>query len=954
MSHVQAAARHLVGRDDELGTVVGFLDAREQLPRAIVLRGEAGIGKTTLWLAGIDDAAARGYRILSSRPSEAETGFSFAGLADLLGPVAGDVLPELPPIQRRALEGALLLGESAPAADDRAVAAAFLGVLQLLVADGPLCLAVDDLQWLDAASRAPLRFALARLDDEHVAALFAVRGNLPDWLRRAVPDEKMRSIDIAGLSVGATRELLRSRLDVTLPRPTLIRIWETSGGNPFFALELATALLRRGGTLAPGEELPIPSDLDELLHERLDGLSAAALAVACAVAALAEPTASLVEAAVGSRSETGLAETLAARILELDGERLRFTHPLLGSTVAARQTPAGRRSLNARLADVVPTAEEGARHLALATVEPDRDVAALLEDAARTAQARGATAAAAELAEQARRLTPASNRDDARRRLLVAADLHDQAGDTGRAMALLEQARAAAAPGSERATIVAQLARVQASPQHAVALYREALSEAEGDDAVQATVHLGLANLMRLSDGVERGIEHGELAVRAAARVDDAALRCRALAAYGLLHFNGGRGIPRTAMDEALSLERSLSDWPLDDGPTWTLGHQLWWSADVDRARVLFAEIRAVATARNDPGLEAGALWFLGFLEWRAGNWDDAELHVSASLELTAQLGRLLPPLKLPAAVIAAHRGRIDDARATAQGAIARAEAEGIRIAQSGHGWVLGFVELSLGDAAAALAYLRPAYELRNDFHLEPGMRLELGDLLEALVAIGRAGRGGRGSRDLAGARRAAGQGLVARDPRSLPGAAPRGTGRPRGRLRELRARAHRPHAQHRPLPSRPHAARARANAAARETAGRGARDPRGRARTLRAARRGPLGRAGPGRARAHRRPRALTRRADRGGVPDRPARRRRPHEPGGGCCAVSLRAHRRGRSDARLSQARHPLTHRARAPARARRAEPRRQTVGIPSFRCGSLGASLPSVTSPNRREWT
>ena len=385
----------------------------------------------------------------------------------------------------------------------------------------------------------------------------------------------------------------------------------------------------------------------------------------------------------------------------------------------------------------MPTAEEGARHLALATVEPDRDVAALLEDAARTAQARGATAAAAELAEQARRLTPASNRDDARRRLLVAADLHDQAGDAGRATALLEQARAAAAPGSERATIVAQLARVQASPQHAVALYREALSEAEGDDAVQATVHLSLANLMRLSDGVERGIEHGELAVRAAARVDDAALRCRALAAYGLLHFNGGRGIPRTAMDEALSLERSLSDWPLDDGPTWTLGHQLWWSADVDRARVLFAEIRAVATARNDPGLEAGALWFLGFLEWRAGNWDDAELHVSASLELTAQLGRLLPPLKLPAAVIAAHRGRVDDARATAQGAIARAEAEGIRIAQSGHGWVLGFVELSLGDAAAALAYLRPAYELRNDFHLEPGMRLELGDLLEALVAVG-------------------------------------------------------------------------------------------------------------------------------------------------------------------------------------------------------------------------
>ena len=98
--------------------------------------------------------------------------------------------------------------------------------------------------------------------------------------------------------------------------------------------------------------------------------------------------------------------------------------------------------------------------------------------------------------------------------------------------------------------------------------------------------------------------------------------------------------------------------------------------------------------------------WFLGFLEWRAGNWEVADRYANDSMELATQLGRLSPPGELPSAVIAAHRGRIGDARARAQGAIARAEAEGIRIAQSGHSWVLGFVELSLGDAAAALAYL--------------------------------------------------------------------------------------------------------------------------------------------------------------------------------------------------------------------------------------------------------
>src|ERR1700737_4814088 len=175
VTDVALTARHLVGREEELAAIVRLLDAPEQLPEVAVLPGEAGIGKTTLWLAGIDAAAARGYRIMSCRPSEAEPRFAFAGLADLLGDAAGDVLPDLPPIQRRALEAALLLGESEIHADDRAVAAAFLGALRRLARERPLCLAVDDIQWLDAASVAALRFALARIERERVAALLAVR-----------------------------------------------------------------------------------------------------------------------------------------------------------------------------------------------------------------------------------------------------------------------------------------------------------------------------------------------------------------------------------------------------------------------------------------------------------------------------------------------------------------------------------------------------------------------------------------------------------------------------------------------------------------------------------------------------------------------------------------------------------------------------------------------------------
>ena len=96
-----------------------------------------------------------------------------------------------------------------------------------------------------------------------------------------------------------------------------------------------------------------------------------------------------------------------------------------------------------------------------------------------------------------------------------------------------------------------------------------------------------------------------------------------------------------------------------------------------------------------------------------------------------------MPPHEFPAAIVEAHRGRIDEARARSLRALTRAEAEAIRIALSGHGWVLGFVELSLGNATAALAHLRRSYAIRNEFMLEPTMRVELGDLLEALIATG-------------------------------------------------------------------------------------------------------------------------------------------------------------------------------------------------------------------------
>ena len=727
--------RSLIGRDDELARVDELFDQAEHGHAALVLTGDPGIGKTSLWVAGLTRAETRGYRVLLSRASEAETRLSYTAVADLLEGVVDEVLPALPPIQRRALERALLLGETEGEADGRAVAAAFFAALRILGADRALCLALDDVQWLDAASLDAIRFSLSRLEAERVASLFSVRGQVPSWLRRTLPDDRLTVLELDGLSIGALHELLRERLGTGLSRPTLVRLFETSAGNPFFALELALALERRGFATAPNDPLPIPSSLDELLRERLGELGSNALEAATVTAALSEPTIGLLRAALGDVADTGLLEALDAHVLEVDDDRLRFSHPLLGSAISARQTQAARRALHARLAEIVTSQEERARHLAVATIHPDDEVAATIEAAARAAHARGAPLAAAELADESVRLTPREELDDARRRLLFAADRYYAAANLGRAKTLLERARRDAAPGRESAVVLVQLARMVASPREATDLLFTALDEATDDDLV-AEIHLDLAGLMRFREGVERGLEYAELAVAAARRVGEPVLRCRALAAYGLLRFNAGRGIPGAEMEEALTIERTLPDWPLNDGSAFISCHQLWWSGAVERARELLHEVHDALEARHDVPGQANALWYLALTEWRAGDWVEADRCATASLELAAQLGPVSANQAFAPTIVDAHLGRVDRVRRAARLAIERSREEGVLVGESGFNWVLGCLELSLGDPGKALPHLRRAHELRNEtFVLEPGMRLEIGDLVESLVA---------------------------------------------------------------------------------------------------------------------------------------------------------------------------------------------------------------------------
>ncbi len=204
----RATHREIVGRDEELATLRTFLHGLPSGPGALVLNGEPGVGKTTMWRAGVETAKEMSIRVLEASPAEAEARMSFAALDDLLAGAVEETLPALPPPQRHALEVALLLtetGETPP--DERAVAAAFLNALRLLSAPSPTLIAIDDIQWLDTPSASVVGYALRRLRDEPVAMLLALRTDEasapPAELARALESNNTSSLPLGPLTLGA-------------------------------------------------------------------------------------------------------------------------------------------------------------------------------------------------------------------------------------------------------------------------------------------------------------------------------------------------------------------------------------------------------------------------------------------------------------------------------------------------------------------------------------------------------------------------------------------------------------------------------------------------------------------------------------------------------------------------------------------------------------------------------
>jgi ATP/maltotriose-dependent transcriptional regulator MalT len=722
--------------------------------RTLVLTGGPGIGKTALWAAGIESARQQGTTALVARPNEAESRFGFTALGDLLSTVDGSAFATLPAPQRAALEVALL--RTAPTdrpPETRAIAAGFLGILRSLASSEPILLAIDDVQWLDGASADAIRFAQRRLAHEPVAFLFTERtGTERTGTDSATPDavgtdnawlgvERSERIAVAGLSLAETRELLSERLDFHPRRPLLREIFDATGGNPLFAMELARNLVDTEGPISSDQPLAVPRELGALLSRRLAKLSEPARTAALAAALASDPSTELIEALLGADAETSLGELVAAGVVDLDANRIHFTHPLLASTVIAAATPQRRGAMHRELARLVDDPVTSAQHLARATAEPDEAVAELLEDAALTARARGGWDIAAQLLERSRDLTPSNDAEHRARRTLTAAEHHAHAGDRTRARSLVEELLSADPTRADRANALRLLAEITTEDENfsgAAPIYEQAL-EFVDDERFEAGVEDGLAYVLACSWDMPTAAAHAHRALDIVEARGDETLLARPLAVCAMVDFMCGGGVNWDQLERALELEDPEAVMPLQSKPSTVAALLHAYIGDHAEGRDRLAAVWRDAADHGEEGDLAFLLTWRSWVETRSG-----DLATAGSLAQQAEaMARLTGSQSMLAhavaqrALVCAHQGDVTGAREGSAHAIELGDQVNFLLPHVWAAATIALLELSLGDAESAWKASEDLIAPVELFGIgEPILLIFLPDALDALIAI--------------------------------------------------------------------------------------------------------------------------------------------------------------------------------------------------------------------------
>ena len=722
-------------RVQECEQIDRLLDAvRDGLSGTLVVRGDAGVGKTCL----LDRTVEAGSDLLLARVVgvESEIDLGFAALHQLLVPFLGRV-EGLPSPQRDALGVAFGL-QSGPAPDRFLVGLAALSLLASVAHDQPLLCVIDDAQWLDVESAHVLAFVSRRLYADAVGLLLAVRDPVPPG---GVFDQ-LATIYLGGLPDADARQLLASVAPTSLTEPVVERILSDTAGNPLGIVELGRE--HSAQELAAGASLPEPLALSRRIEERFlrHVRMLAPDTQMLLLLAAAEPSAQDVKlwraaTRLGIDAEAAAVEAESSGLLML-GVTASFRHPLVRSAIYHGANDAERRRVHAVLADVsdgVSGEDRRAWHLAAAASGPDEAVAAELERAAERARERGGYAGRAALLRRVVELTP----DDTRRatRALSLAEAELIAGNLSAARDVVDQAL----PGLDDDHLRGSAMRLNGS----ILVARGMVTEAAGvlASAAQALAPYGSEARETLLAAFEAAIYAGPAEMR---RVVDLARSFRPaegeptvvdLLLEGFVaRFTAGYEHSVAPFRAAI---RALGSDELDPGTglRWfSLGcvaaGSLW-----DDQGLLELSSRWVRTARTLGALTTLpiALGFRTGHDLIAGRLEDADARFNEAREITAATGN-------PDSVGASWndhtslwiRGRSDEARAAASALIEEATARGQHgMARYGQ-YTLARVEISGGRFDAALAVAMGATEDDAVFATE----LILPELVEAAMRTGR------------------------------------------------------------------------------------------------------------------------------------------------------------------------------------------------------------------------
>ncbi|MCZ7588319.1 MAG: AAA family ATPase [Gaiella sp.] len=724
----------MIGRERELEQARGLLAAVAGGSCALVLAGEPGIGKSTIWAAVLEDAETLGHRVLAARPSQAEAELPFAVLTDLFARIDETAVGDLPGVQRDALEQALRRRPRAATVDPTSVALATLGTLRALAAVRPTIVAIDDVQWIDAPSLRALVFALRRVREARVGLVAAARAGLQSGLTTLSPADVSAAgrIEIAGLDERHIAELVHARTGIALTPLELGRVVALSGGNPFYALELAAA----GKT-----ERGLPETLAAAVRARFSTLSSDARGAGLVAATLGRVDEPLVRRLHGP----GLDELWSAGIVDDRRGEPWFAHPLLASALIDLHSPAERRAVHLALATALSDPDERALHLGRGTEDASEAVAAELEAAAGRLDARGAPETAALLADRAAALTPADDRVAAIRRLLLASDLYQGAGE-GRdhVLPLLEHLAETLPSGPDRARVLVRLGWLGAqldtlSMSESVAFQERALEEAGAAADVTTAAHAVLARLRGIGGDYRTALRHAEHAVAVGATTEADLMFPSPAGELAIARFFAGEGLDERLFAEGIEIEsRAGPRREPYQSPKLQLGLALLYTGRLAEARSLLSELLDLSVQLGRVRSTAGCLLHLTELEVRAGDLAQAGLHAREFLHIDRQLRGELSSEWYPSALVALHTGRTDDARRILTRGVEDSKAIESTTWLAHQLEALGHLELASGDLPAARAALVPVVPMLRAAGLgEWAAHPAHPDLVEALVGLG-------------------------------------------------------------------------------------------------------------------------------------------------------------------------------------------------------------------------